>query len=267
MVPFQSIIFMCITLGFVILASIILPIIIKKKWQTAVYPYFLGWAIFLIFALILESGMHLLVLRSTGDTITGNKWLYALYGGFAAGIFEETGRFLAMKLFMKKLHDAPHNALMYGAGHGCFEALALVGIGMAGNLVMSVLINSGQTGMLLSTVPPEQQETMQTTFTTLKETASYMFLLSGFERITAILLHLSFSVLVWIAVVKKKPAFFLLAILLHALPDGVVVILQMSKVNSFLLEGVLVGTAVAIAIFAYMMWKKHLRTPVSEPAF
>ena len=66
---------------------------------------------------------------------------------------------------------------------------------------------------------------------------------------------------------KKKPAFFLLAILLHALPDGVVVILQMSKVNSFLLEGVLFGTAVAIAIFAYMMWKKHLRTPVSEPAF
>ena len=43
--------------------------------------------------------------------------------------------------------------------------------------------------------------------------------------------------------------------------------MQQSGVNFFVLEGVLFGMALAIAIFAYMMWKKHLRTPVSEPAF
>ena len=211
MVPTLSIIFICCTLLFVILVSIILPVFIKKKWQTAVFPYFLGWAAFFVFALVLESILHLIVLGADGKSLSDNMWLYALYGGFAAGIFEETGRLTVMKLFMKKQYGNPHNALMYGAGHGCFEALALIGMSMAGNLVVSMLINAGQTDMLLNALQGEQKEAMENVMTQLKETASFMFLLSGFERITAIMLHISLSVLVWTAVVKKKPLFFFLA--------------------------------------------------------
>lgn len=259
MVPTLSIIFMGCTLVFVVLAAVILPVFLKKKRNTAVLPYFIGWAVFLVFALILESIVHMIVLSAAGDAILNNKWLYALYGGLAAGVFEETGRLTAMKLLMKKYYGNPHNALMYGAGHGCFEALVLIGSGMLTNIAFSVMINAGKQGMLLSAVPPEQQETLQTMFTQLKETASYMFLLSGFERTTAIMLHIALSVLVWTAVVKKKPLFFVLAVLLHAFPDGLLVILQQSGVNQIVLEVILFALSAAIAVFAYTVWRKHLR--------
>ena len=160
MVPTLSIIFMGCTLVFVVLAAVILPVFLKKKRNTAVLPYFIGWAVFLVFALILESIVHMIVLSAAGDAILNNKWLYALYGGLAAGVFEETGRLTAMKLLMKKYYSNPHNALMYGAGHGCFEALVLIGSGMLTNIAFSVMINAGKQGMLLSAVPPEQQETL-----------------------------------------------------------------------------------------------------------
>ena len=263
MVPFQSIIFMCITLGFVILASIILPIIIKKKWQTAVYPYFLGWAIFLIFALILESGMHLLMLRSTGDTITGNKWLYALYGGFAAGIFEETGRFLAMKLFMKKLHDAPHNALMYGAGHGGFEALSILGSAMLNNLIWSVLINLGQMDKLTNGLSGDILAQVEDAISKLMTTPSYQFLLGGVERVFAVILHIALSVLVWFAVKKRKFWLYPLAIFIHFFVDAATVVLAGYDVPVVLVECVVGALTVAAALIAKLVWRKNA-SPIGQ---
>lgn len=262
MVPNNSVIFMCITLVFVIVLAIALPIVIKKKQNTAVSPYFIGWAVFLIFALILESIMHYFVLGATGAMITGNMWLYALYGGFAAGIFEETGRFLAMKFVMKKHHSYAGNALMYGAGHGCFEAIALVGLSMTVNIVYALMINAGQTDLLIGSLPTEQQEAMKTVISQLTDSPSYMFLLSGFERITAVMLHISFSVLVWTAVVKRKTIFYPLAIFLHAFVDGLLVILQHNNINYIVLEIILFVLSLTIAVFSYTVWKKHL---VNQP--
>ena len=258
MVPNISIVFMGITMVFGIVVSIVLPIVIKKKHNTAVSPYFIGWAVFGIFALILESVMHYFVLGAAGEAITGNMWLYALYGGFAAGIFEETGRFLAMKFVMKKHYGNDGNALMYGAGHGCFEALMIVVLTMAGNIVMAMMINVGQTDVMLASLPSDQQEAMQTVFSQLTDTQPYMFLLSGFERISAIMLHISFSVLVWTAVVNRKFFFYPLAVVLHAAADGVLVILQSCGVNNIILEIILFVLSLAIAIFAYYVWKKQL---------
>ncbi len=264
MVPNNSIIFMCTSLVFVIVLAIALPIIIKKKWQTAVSPYFIGWAVFAVFALILESIMHYFVLGAAGTALTGNMWLYALYGGFAAGIFEETGRFLAMKFLMKKRYSNPRNALMYGAGHGCFEALVLIGFTMAANIVLASMINGGQTDTLLSAMPPEQQADMQAAFSQLTDTPSYMYLLGGFERISAIIMHISFSVLVWTAVVNRKFLYYPLAILLHAVVDGVCVILQDCGVNFIILEIILLALSIAAALYAYSVWKKELSQKATD---
>lgn len=258
MVSGISILFMGITLAFVVIAAIILPVYIRKKWQTDIPSYFIGWAVFLVFALTLENIMHIVVFEVTGDAITGNMWLYALYGGLAAGVFEETGRFLAMKFLMKQRYENPHNALMYGAGHGCFEALALVGLTMVNNIAYSVMINAGQTDTIISALPNEQREAMRNVFSQLANTSSYMWLLSGFERITAIMGHISFSVLVWTAVVKKKKLFYPLAIFLHAFIDGILVILQRRGVNNISLEIILFILMSAVAAFAHFVWRKEL---------
>lgn len=252
--------FMVLTLLFLIAAAIILPVFIRKKWETAISPYFIGYGVFFVFVLILEQLMHLAVLGAAGEALTGNMWLYALYGGLAAGIFEEAGRFLAMKLMMKKHHGKPHNALMYGAGHGCFEALMLVGLTMVNNLIYSAMINAGQAQVLVDAVPEEQKETMRTVISQLCDQPAYMWAMTGFERVTAIMLQISFSVLVWTAVVNKKTAFLPLAVFFHAFVDGVLVILQSSGVNYILLEAILFVLSLGIAAFVYHVWKKELHT-------
>ena len=56
--------------------------------------------------MVLERIFHFLVLQSgAGTVIQGNIWLYALYGGLAAGIFEETGRFLAFRFVLRGRQD------------------------------------------------------------------------------------------------------------------------------------------------------------------
>ena len=64
---------------------------------------FVGAAVFVLFVLVLESGMHALVFGISGEGITKNIWIYALYGGLAAGLFEETGR---CRLIPLRLRDA-----------------------------------------------------------------------------------------------------------------------------------------------------------------
>lgn len=61
-----------------------------------------------------------------------------------AGLFEETGRFLAMRYVLKKEHGNAHNALMYGAGHGGLEMFVILSLGMINNLIYSVMINLGR---------------------------------------------------------------------------------------------------------------------------
>ena len=96
---------------------IFLCIFIYKKTKAWVPAFFIGCGIFVGFAMILEQICHAIVLTVTGSVIRDNIWLYAIYGGLAAALFEECGRWIAMKFCLKK-HLTRENALMYGAGHG-----------------------------------------------------------------------------------------------------------------------------------------------------
>lgn len=64
---------------------------------------FIGCGIFVGFAMILEQICHAIVLTVTGDVIRDNIWLYAIYGGLAAALFEECGRWIAMKFCLKNI--------------------------------------------------------------------------------------------------------------------------------------------------------------------
>ena len=105
---------------FSLILSIVLPIVlfilVKIKLKANLTSFVIGCATFIIFALMLEPILHSVVLTATGTLLTDNIILYGLYGGLAAALFEETGRLVAMKFFMKDSLNKP-NALMYGIGH------------------------------------------------------------------------------------------------------------------------------------------------------
>jgi uncharacterized membrane protein YhfC len=229
-----------------------------RKHQAKLSTILIGAGTFIVFALVLESIMHQIVLKGPyGPSITGNTLLFALYGGLAAGIFEETGRFLAMKFLMKKEPTTPLPGIAYGAGHGGAEMLIIFGFTMISSLVMAIMINTGQTDSLFAQAPKDAAALLQTQLDSLQNSTAGSYLIGLWERISALILQLSLSILVWAAVRKggKWLWLFPAAILLHALVDGLAVLLQ-NSVGMVTLELIVFAEAIVTAAIAYAVAKK-----------
>ena len=135
--------------------------------------------------------------------------------------------------------------------------LIVFGVSMISNLVMSVMINAGQLETIVSQTPAEAQEQVRAAAAQLAELRAGGLLLGLWERISALILHFSLSVLVWAAVRKggKWLWLFPAAILLHAGVDAQAVIL--SKAASMpALEAIIFAESIAIAGIAYMAGRR-----------
>ena len=234
----------------------------RKKKHADILPFFIGMAVMFVFALFVESLVHQLVLNvlPVGKTIMGNIWLYALYGGLMAGLFEETGRFVAFKTILKKYRDRDIDALMYGAGHGGFEAAAVFGATMISNIVIAVMINSGLTSVLTQTATAETLPQIETMLDSLKTTAPYTYFIGLLERFFAIAAQLSLSVLVWFAAKESRKWFFYpLAILLHLFYDGILVIVAHYFTSYWIIYSALLIETAAVALITYACWKRNAK--------
>ena len=245
-----------------VLIPIVLLVYFKKKYRTSIKSFLTGLAVMLLFAMVLEQLVHSVILGSSiGIVIQENIWLYVLYGSLMAGLFEETGRFLTMRYVLKKEHGNAHNALMYGAGHGGFEMFVVLTIGMINNLIYSVMINLGQSQTLLEPLDEATRGILQTAFDTLIQTPPWHFMLSPVERLAAITAQIGLSVIVWYAASgeKSKGCLLILAILLHAILDGMAVLTAKSGISLIVVEAVVWLIAIGITLIARSIWKKEAK--------
>ena len=186
----------------------------------------------------------------------GNLLLTAVILGLSAGLFEEGGRYLAFRFWAK---DARRwgQGLMIGAGHGGIEAILL---GFAGLINISVLFGMSK-GSFLSLIPIEQmalvEQQIEATFTF----PWYFTLLGAAERIFAICLHLSASLMVMQAVNRGKIRWLLAAIGWHALSNGVAVVMVVKTTP--LATEVAIGI---IALFSLLIIIKLRSADPEEPA-
>lgn len=245
-------------LVFDVLLSLALPLglmlVLRKKFRISTAAFWAGCAAFLLAVMVLENLTHSLVLGSpAGASIQGSLWLYALYGGLMAGIFEETGRLIAMKL-LKKRHNRPETALMYGAGHSGIEVLLVLGFSMLQNLVLAVTVNAGQVQTLLAPLAADEAAALEGRIAALAQYSPAIFLLSPLERILAVTLHMALSVLVWQAAVQPgKLWLYFAAIGVHAFADASAVALQMLGMPPLAIEG-----WIALIDVAMVFWARHL---------
>lgn len=255
-VPAGSIAGMAFSLLVAVGVPIALCIVIRKKLGADVAPFFFGAGVFFLFAMFLEQLLHVVVLLHLGavsEALKNHIWLYAIYGGLAAGIFEETGRFLCMKFLMKK-NLTRENAVMYGAGHGGFEAILLLGFASLNNLVNSLLINSGAFAAALSEdVNLEQALEAVSPLATLP---SWQFFLGGGERLMAMALQIALSLLVYQAVKEKRSRYlYPVAIFIHAAVNAVVVVIANHGLLMLAEAATLAGTLLACALAWKTVWK------------
>lgn len=258
MVPVSSLILMAVDAVLGIAVPVCLAVWLMRKYRARLSTILIGAGTFIVFALVLESIMHQLVLKGpNGPAIMGNTLLFAVYGGLAAGVFEETGRFLSMKFLLKKEPSTALPGIAYGIGHGGAEMLIIFGITMISNLVVSALINAGLSGILFAKVPEDAAAQLQAQLNQLQTVGAGTLLTGLWERISALVLHLGLSMLVWVAVRKggKWLWLFPAAVALHAIVDAGVVMFQKS-VGMVPLELIVSAEAVAVAAIGYMVARK-----------
>ena len=227
---------------------VVLYIIFRKKGANHL-PFWTGCVTFVLFALVLEQLVYSFLIKTAlWMTISSNVWLYGIFGGFMAGFFEETGRFLAMKTVLRKQRGNDTNALMYGAGHGGIEAVLILSVSMIVNVIFCLQYNAG----IPSTFGGSTQALA------IIASSPAIFLAGGVERVLAVTIHVTLSVLVWFAA-KDSKKFWLypLAILLHLFVDAAGVILKGFGTNDWLIEGAVFVIAIGLVFLAIAVWKKN----------
>ena len=109
---------------------------------------------------------------------------------------------------------------MYGAGWGGVEAI-LLGLVVLWALVQAFLF---QQGLLQSIIPPEQLGPVEAQFAAYWETPLFLNLLGAVERVFALVLQVSLSVMVMRAFTHSNRLWLVAAIAWHALVDAVAVV-------------------------------------------
>ncbi len=256
---------------FTLLVSVGVPvalmILAAKKLKADKGAFLIGAGTFVVCALILEKLIFngLVDLTVGLEKIQSNIAVYAIFAGLEAAVFEEVGRYLVMKFFMKKNLNKP-NSVMFGVGHGGIEAILLAGTNSLGNLINVIGINTGLFTASLKLLDEQTAEQTVARLSVYWTTAPGLFFLAGFERIAAIMFHICMSYVVFRAVRDKKPLFLCIAILLHAFMDGMIVPLSIYTTTVVTEISLFAFVAVTAAVTVYFFIKDRSTAEHAETA-
>lgn len=217
------------------LGMIVLPI---GLWVYFTRKFALSWKLLLAGGLtfIASQVLHIPLIIAMGSFLQSVSLIFnAIILGLLAGIFEETARYILFKFILKNTRSWKEGILV-GLGHGGTEAIIL-GILAAVSFVTML----GYRNIDLSTVPSipaDQLELAKQQVAAYWSAPWYIALIGFVERIFAISLHVSLSVMVLYAVAYRKPVWFWLALLWHAFVDAVAVYAA-QQVGILAVEGIL----------------------------
>lgn len=252
------------TLSAILSVSIITisaPILVLILWcyrkKAKVMPALAGAIVFLVFSQILEMIPHMFFLftdNPVSRVITSVPILYALYTGLVAGIFEETGRFVAFR-FLRKKFPGKETAITYGIGHGGFEAMSLVGFGYIQYFSIAMMIHKGTIDEMLSSYSGETLASLEQIVSLISSLSVEICVITIIERIYAFVFHIALSVLVYHAVnVSGKKYLFPVAILLHAGLDLFAGLYQMDALPLVATEAIGIVYTGLTVLFAYRIY-------------
>ena len=234
------------------LFSFALPIGLLVYWKNRhdlpMFPFVTGAFCFLLFALGLEQVLHTFCIvrdNPVSRAIQANPWLYVIYGCLAAGIFEETGRLFGFRVLLRNYKEK-EISVAYGIGHGGIETILSLGLTYLLLSLVSLGVTMGS---------PEANAPL---LESLQAATAGEMSLAMLERISAMMMHIGLSILVFIAV-RDSSRFWLYpaAIGLHALADFAVGMYQVKILNSIsLVEAIAFVCGLGILGFGAALYQK-----------
>lgn len=197
---------------------IALGVYLRRRFDTPWTLYLAGAATFIASQVVhipLNLGIGQL-LREAGFLElpeTPRLLLGAVITGLSAGVCEEGARYLAYRYVITKARTW-REALMFGAGHGGFESMFLVGLSVAIIFVFMIFARGADASAIGFTAEQVAAYWGQ---------AWYNPLLGAVERLFAICLQVALAVLVLQVFTRHTIGYLFLAIGWHTLADGVAV--------------------------------------------
>ncbi|MBM3180453.1 MAG: YhfC family intramembrane metalloprotease [Chloroflexi bacterium] len=232
-------------LGMIVI-PVIVAVIVSRKFK-------LSWKLFLAGGITFIASQVLHIPLVMALTSTFKSWgivAYAIVLGLLAGIFEETARYILFK-FIRKDSKTWDEGVFIGLGHGGTEAIIL-GVLTALTFV-NMLIYRNMDLSTVPSIPPDQLALAKQQVAAYWSMPIYLGLLGMVERIFAICLHVSLSVMVLYSIIGKKPLWFWSALLWHAIVDAAAVYLG-QQISMLALEGI-VGIFALISL-GIVFWMK-----------
>ena len=235
---------------------------VKNKQQTNISYLIAGIVGFMVSARVLELGVHyfcIIMDNPVSRFITGSTIAYVIYGVTMAGVFEECGRHIVLKYIMKK-NRTRENAVLYGIGHGGIEILGVILPSIITCLVVAIMftITNGPLDVALASLNITE-ETAAMALPTVKAAAAFdygMMAMNVIERLFAMVLHISLTVIVFYGVVNARKGCLPLAILLHMLMDTFAALYQRGAVLLWISEVWAAFWAVVSAFIAVRLYRK-----------
>jgi uncharacterized membrane protein YhfC len=159
--------------------------------------------------------------------------IFYLIAGLSPGLFEETAKYLLVKYIYSK-EKQKYISISYGIGHGGIESFMMGIIFLANVFAKDILIEKGA----------------------IKENITFlMCIMSALERLFAITIHISLSVVNYKAIRDQNIYYYILAIILHDLIDCVALLNKKGIVTSIYILELIIGIfSLCCAWYAYNLY-------------
>lgn len=250
-----------ITSVFAIVYPLTLAVIAHQRLKVGWKYFGFGMLIFLIFQLVSRVPIVTILGSVLAPQLKASPaflyvWIVIL--AITAGLFEEVGRYVGYRWFMRREEKTWSKAVMYGIGHGGLESMVLVGGGTL-LTVLNVIVLSVTN---LNSLPASQHALIVQQLATINAEPWWLSLAGAWERFWAVINHIALSVIVLQVFRRNNIAWLWLAVLAHAVVDFTTLIIpQLMGTNTsstLFTEGL-------IAIFGILgvivIWRLREATP------
>ncbi|MBB3256643.1 putative membrane protein YhfC [Paraburkholderia bannensis] len=218
-----------------------------------------GIAIFALFATVIERALNGFLLHENAQTaeLLTHPIAFVAYGALVAGVCEEVGRYIAMRMLARRggrlpgLSNTPpkdSTGLAYGIGHGGAEAWFVGVLVQLQWIFFAVLANRGDLDTHLTNLTMDSVLRVHLILATLSPLHAGVFAL---ERTAALVFQIGLSVLMWRGVQAGRKAILPIAILVHALIDVPAAMFQARLVPLVAVDALYVSLAIVAAIVLF----------------
>jgi uncharacterized membrane protein YhfC len=249
---------------FVIVYPFILGEIARKRLGVGWKYFWFGALVFLVFQLLTRAPV-ILVLGSTVlapllRSSLAFTWTWLVIEAVTAGLFEEVGRYVGYRLFMRREPKTWSKAVMFGIGHEGLESMVVFG----GGHVLTLLNVAILSIINITSLPVAQRQVINQQVATINAQPFWFPLLTVWERFWSFPMQVALSVIVLQVFRRHQMRWLFLAILLHALIDFLYSALPQafgpSTAITLLADGML---CVFGLVGVWIIWR--LREPGDQP--